>query len=174
MVARALSGDLVYSPHRVRFLLAHWEELEALVGGGPAVAHLRLYLDHEWALLQSDGARRACLCPLGETTPPAQAGRGSAYGDGAHGAQHTLADLKRAADTLPITWQATRAIYALQGRAGEWRLRASLSPLAPRSVELLGDAAGDYLLATRRMAEALGWRPGASYVLDTGQRVDAS
>jgi hypothetical protein len=151
----------LYTPRRVRFVLAHWEELEALAASASAAAHLRVYLDHEWALLQSDRSRRDCLCPLGEPTPPAQAGRRSAWGDGAHGAQHTLADLRQAADSLPITWTATRAIYAQQARLGEWRFRHGIYRRGARGRPqdaLIEPATGAWQVATRMMALALGWR----------------
>lgn len=148
-----------YSPLRVRFWLAHAAELDALAESPASSRHLRAYLAHEWALVAADPHHRACLCPLGEPTPPETLGR-SEHASGWHAAQDLRADLHRAADRLPVTWLVAREVAQALGREGRWgwrycqRFRLSGAfPLAP-----VLDGRPTIHDAARTMASALGWR----------------
>lgn len=147
-----------YSPKKIDFWLAHFEELVTMVFDGKSSAHIAEHLQREWILLQS--RMRSCLC--GElhdadtrAVDPACAHmpQGGSYRHGPETALCIYADLRRAADLLPATWIVTHKIWTEQMLPGkEIQLRASRSlarerePIFARGVAL------------RRMARELGWQ----------------
>lgn len=146
-----------YSPRKIEFWLAHFEELVTLVIDRKSSAHIAEHLNREWFLLQS--RMRYCLC--GElhdadtrAVDPACAHMpsGGGHRNGPETALCIYADLRRAADTLPSSWLATHKIWSeqmLSSREVDRRVRSrpdrEREPIFARSV------------AVRRMARELGW-----------------
>lgn len=148
----------VYTPKRIEFFLAHWEELLSMVFDGKSSAHIAEHLNREWMLLQS--RMRYCLC--GElhdadtrAVDPA-CSHSPSVGSHRHGPETALciyADLRRAADSLPASWLVSHRIWTeqcmpskeIQRRAQTDRDRER-EPIFARSV------------AIRRMARELGWQ----------------
>lgn len=121
--------DVDYSPDQIRFWLAG-----------------RCSRGCRWAMLES-AVEGGTGC----------SGMGSGRGE-RMGLAHLKADLERAADQLPLHWQATRRIYAKQHRYSVWFARWTMadSPTeGPDQEPLELPAAID--LAIWRMAQSLGW-----------------
>lgn len=84
-------------------------------------------------------------------------GMGSGRGE-RMGLAHLKADLERAADRLPLYWQATRRIFSRQHRYSVWHdrwLLAGSPETGPDQEPLELPAAVE--LAIWRMAQSLGW-----------------
>lgn len=164
----------VYSPPHVRFFLLHWDALEGLAEWPSSARAVLSQLTREWELL--DEARYDhldCLCDLlNDGVPsrePLRIGSGYLMGTGPLCIE-TTADLSKAADALPYHWQATRHIYTLQNRPGQWKFRFGVATrsgarrpqdrlIEPRSDPLLEPLrTGGGAAAVRMMARSLGWR----------------
>lgn len=170
----------VYSPHRVRFWLRHWDELETLADAPRTSAHLAEHLQREWFLLRED-PKIDCLCAelhdadqraVDPACAHAPAGGGS-FKAGAHTASQIRADLELAANALPLVWRVTPIIFSLQGRLGQWEFRFAVSRgmagqrPTPAMLSSL-DASTTFYDAARRMARSLGWTPpirGAGHLI---------
>lgn len=155
----------VYSPRKVEFWLHHWEELDTLVHSPKSSAHIAEHLNREWILLQV--RLRTCLCQEAHAVDsravdPACAhmpSGGGSFNAGSETVRCVMADLRRAADTLPPTWLSTRQIWVEQGL--DARLiaqRVQRSRYAPRVAE----PAYSRWVAIRHMAMKLGWMPQAA------------
>jgi hypothetical protein len=155
-----------YSPKKVEFWLAHWEELDALVKTPKSSAHIAEHLNREWIMLAV--RMRFCICQEQHTVDsmsvnPActhEPSGGGAYDSGPQAVLCVYADLMRAAEELPPGWLATRRIWhdqmihpmAIGRRVAEWRrdvklgkARVEPEPVFPRAI------------AINRMAKWLGW-----------------
>jgi hypothetical protein len=161
-----MSGDYgdvfepIYSPRRVEFWLAHWEELDTLVHSPKSAAHIAEHLNREWWLIQSRYA--SCICKELHDADTLAVDPACAHmpGGGAARSMHTalciFSDLRLAADELPPGWLATRQIWNQQmlpdrlvdSRLQVWRAQRNgieREPVFARNV------------AIRRMAAKLGW-----------------
>ena len=151
------------SPRRVRFWLAHFQELDTLADGGPGTRNLREYLAREWVLLQERPG--ICLCgPTDQQTArPAGYSAGGGYGPSSLHFSGLRAQLVQAADALPLPWQATRAVFEAQGRADTWgaRLAAYRAHYATwsREQDKEPEPHGSSIVVTERIAGATGWQP---------------
>lgn len=125
-------------------------------------------LSYEWRLIlagRRDLFGRPCLCRHDIKWPEASRG-GDKRGDSRSALVGLLADLERAADSLPIPWTVTREIFRAQGREDIYDIRLAacrLFPLRPVDAERepidgrgRPHSRGE---AYRRMAIALGWTP---------------
>lgn len=155
-----------YSPKRIEFWLAHWEELDALVKTPKSSAHIAEHLNREWMLLQP--RLRFCLCVEQHATDsmsvnPActhEPRGGGAYDSGPQAVLCVYADLMRAAEQLPVGWLATRKIWAQQmihpeavaRRVQEWRRDVKLGLARDEREPIFARTE-----AIRRMARMLGW-----------------
>lgn len=149
-----------YSPKKIEFFLAHWEELNSMVFDGKSSAHIAEHLNREWFLLQS--RMRYCLC--GElhdadtrAVDPACAHMpmGGSHRNGPETALCIYADLRRAADALPPTWLVTHKIWSEQLLSPK-EVEQRLSRCAEREREPIFARS----VAVRRMARELGWGHG--------------
>lgn len=150
------------SPRRVRFWLAHWQELETLADGGPGTRNLREYLAREWVLLQERPG--ICLCgPTDQEVPrPAEYAAGG-YGPSSLHFPELRATLVQAADALPLPWHATRAVFEQQQRISLWGARLAAYRLHyvtwPREQDREIEPPGSSIVVTERIARATGWQP---------------
>lgn len=151
----------VYSPKRIEFWLAHYDELLELVFSGKTSAHIAEHLNREWFLLQS--RLRHCLCKelhavdsLAVDPGCTHSPSGGSYRQGPETALCIMADLSRAAESLPATWLATQKIW------DEQRLdRQRRDALRARTRILEREPIWARSVAIRRMALELGWRQAA-------------
>lgn len=157
--------DPIYSPRRIEFWLDHGEELETLAYSPKSSAHIAEHLNREWTLLQV--RLKTCLCrelhdadsaavdPSCSHSPTSGAG----FRAGPETALCILADLRRAADTLPPGWLATRKIWSqlmvtdINARLAHWRKRVHAG-----SAGVEREPAYARGVAIYRMAEVLGWQ----------------
>lgn len=148
------------SPRRVRFWIAHWQELETLADGGPGIRNLREYLAREWVLLQDRPG--ICLCgPTDQQTARPATFAGSGFGPASLHFPELRAQLVQAGDALPLPWRATRAVFDAQGRSDVWAARLATRRLhdALRPVDREIEPQGSPIVVTERMARSTGWAP---------------
>jgi hypothetical protein len=121
-VADELFAERGLSPRRVSFYLAHWGELEAMAESPATSGSVREYLRREWVHLQDKHPSIACICGPTDQEPlrPRGYGGSSGYGPAVSFASDLRVTLLNAADALPFPWRATRRVYLLQWRPGEW------------------------------------------------------
>lgn len=145
-----------YSPRKIEFWLAHWEELASLVNTPKSSAHIAAHLAEEWMHLQV--RLRYCLCQeqhaadtLAVDPACTHERSGGRYQGGPETALCIHADLTAASGRLPARWLATRQIWAQQLTPQPVVMRRLQSakhepePLFARYV------------AVERMARYLGW-----------------
>jgi len=162
-----------YTPRRIRFLLLHWEALVAL-GEYPRTARATFtQLAQEWTLLVEDARLRnldCCCAALNDGIPTREETGASGHVHGVPLGVDTRADLTAGADALPIIWQATRHVFALQGRIDTWAARVATQRQLglPRPRDRFIEPPyyaddplrrGSGLNAVRFMALDRGWRP---------------
>jgi len=156
-----------YSPRHLRFYLAHWPALASIAvdpnGGRGELDALR----REWEVINTDpNIFGVCICQrrgLWRDTPEEYT-RGSGWQpEAADNIAALLADVERAADALPIHWQATAAVFRWQGRDLVWGVRLATHRLMglQRPQDRLMEPP-DPKQATHvvlgMMAQTLGWR----------------
>jgi hypothetical protein len=157
----------VYSPKKIEFWLAHFEELVTLVQSGKSSAHIAEHLNREWFLLQA--RLRYCLCKeehdadtLAVDPACTHSPSGGTFRQGPETALCILADLRRAADRLPPNWVATQRIWAEQ--FFDERLIARRRLVAHRVGAYEREPVFARTVAIRRMARELGWGAQATPV----------
>lgn len=171
-----LFGDM-YTPRRIRFLLHHWDALRALSEFSRSYRATFTQLAVEWKLIaeQASDPRSPsppdCLCSsLNDGIPTREETGTSGHVHGLPLALDVRADLTAAADALPIAWQATRVVFALQYRADTWAARLATerragmplqrdSLIEPPFYPQAPLRRGSGLVAVRLMALHRGWRP---------------
>jgi hypothetical protein len=158
--------DTAYSPRRVEFWLAHFEELETLVRSPKSSAHVAEHLNREWVMLQV--RLRFCLCQEAHAVDsravdPAcqhEPTGGGAYRAGPETALCVLSDLRHAAEHLPPGWLATRKIWweelipqkTIIQRVTDWRHQVRHG-----QAYVEREPAFARTIAVNRMANQLGW-----------------
>lgn len=155
----------VYSPKKIEFWLAHFEELITMVQSGKSSAHIAEHLNREWFLLQA--RLRYCLCQevhnaeMRAVDPAClHEPSGGTYRQGPETALCILADLRKAADALPPSWITTQKIWHEQMvparqialRREQWRAKVKAGAEYEER-----EPAFARTIAVRRMARDLGW-----------------
>ena len=150
-----------YSPRKIEFWLAHWEELQTLVDTPRSAAHIAEHLNREWMMLQA--RNRYCLChelhaidslavdPACTHSPSG----GGGYRRSSEAVLCIYADLHKASGELPAPWSATQRIWfdqrvprsLVSQRVASWR-KSKPTPPEPIFARTF---------AVMRMAESLGW-----------------
>lgn len=155
----------IYSPRKIEFWLAHWEELYSLVTTPKSSAHNAEHLNREWMLLQP--RLRFCLCleahaidsmavDPGCTHEPT----GGSFRVGGETVLCVYADLKRAASMLPPGWLSTHRIWREQMVSdAEINLRVFTWRQAVRAGSAVVEREPVFSrpVAVNRMATSLGW-----------------
>jgi hypothetical protein len=149
-----------YSPKRVEFWLAHFEELVALVQDGKSSAHIAEHLNREWFLLQS--RLRYCICKelhdadtLAVDPACTHSPSGGSYRMGPETAVCILADLRKAASSLPPSWLVTHKIWQEQMMSAR---EITVKRLEGRRVASEREPIFARTVAVRRMARELGYQ----------------
>ncbi len=104
---------------------SHFDVLRYMIMGRSAEDTEALEFCHSRVIHERAGHRVTgewCVC-LSERPPSTGDARGSGGSDGFSSLLSLKADLERAADSLPISWTSTQAIYEAQGRGLLYRGR---------------------------------------------------
>jgi len=169
-----------YSPSLVRFWLVPDHYLALIVlAEGSSVSDEAEYLAYEWQLIR-EGYHRdrqkppGCLCvelhrlsaERKASAYPTVLHGGGGSGDARGRSARIKADLEQATDTLPIRWQETRRLYAVQQRSPDYFRRVGLLNMGqtPRPQDAIPEPEGSRWSACRWIARELGWRPEAKGV----------
>lgn len=154
--------DDQWSPTKVGFWLMPHHFTALLDGMGADEAEA---LRYEYQLVlngERDSLGRPCLCSKIEKFPAAvRGGMGGAH-DSMGSIVGLVADLKRAADELPIRWKETQRIFVTQDRGDEWRTKMGLAITGRRyraDRDFMPDLGRAHAWAW--IAYVLGWRGGA-------------
>jgi len=147
----------VYSPKKIYFWLAHWEELYTLVHTPKSSAHIAEHLNREWELLLP--RLRYCLCHElhavdSRAVDPAcshEPSGGGSYKTGPETALCIYADLIKASEQLPPAWSATQQIWL------EQMVPVMVIKSRAKRAERQREPAFARTLAVERMARYLGW-----------------
>lgn len=153
----------------VEWAAPHYEALRAACATDSMSQDEMTALAYEWRLIcagRRDFMGRPCVCEDGGIKwPAAIRGGGGSGGDSRLGPIGLIADLERAADTLPIPWESTRRIFAAQGRTQIYEIRRAAHNIFPlRLSDTEAEPTDDRGRprsrgeAYRRMAIALGWK----------------
>lgn len=151
--------DDQWTPLKVGFWCQphHWAALVEGMSADEAEA-----LRAEYSMCRAghaDALGRPCLC--GDKTinwPAAVSGGSNRHGDSLASIWSLVADLKRAADELPIRWRETERVFIIQERGDEWRTRMGLANTGRkiREHDRMPDLGRQHAYAI--MAWHLGWR----------------
>ena len=155
----------IYSPRRIEFWLAHWEELYALVTTPKSSAHNAEHLNREWMMLQP--RLRFCLCAEAHAfdsmaSDPActHEPTGGSFRVGGETVLCVYSDLMKASDTLPPGWLATRKIWREQlisDRQIEQRVMKWRYAVRHGDAENEREPVFSRPVAVNRMASSLWW-----------------
>ena len=147
--------EVTYSPRKIRFFLAHAEEVEVMALYPRQSRDTAARQIWEWQQLQD---RRGLDCMCSENAGPdygeAPTG-GGPLGSGSHRASLVQGDLETAALALPLNWEITRRICAVLGTLTlkTWEKRYVQRHGFPARLDLAPSISGASVL----MAKSLGW-----------------